>query len=153
MIAGTRGGWQTVMADLALILFMVTAAAMGHHAKQPDKNPLPRRGEPLAVFRPHEGAPSLRQWLDEQAPDDRQRLTIVSRYAPGNASAAADAAVALADQVAGETVNPRIVIEPGDRRDLLAVLAFDREQGWHDDCVRGSANGAQRAAEKDSTCE
>ena len=29
MIAGVRGGWQMIIADLALILFMVTAAAMG----------------------------------------------------------------------------------------------------------------------------
>jgi hypothetical protein len=152
MIAGTRGTWQTVMADLALILFMVTAGAMGHREKRPADAHLPPRGEPLAVYRPHDGAPSLRHWLAEQAPDDRQRLTIVSRYTPGQAAAAADAALAMAGEANGENVDPRIVIEPADRSELVALLAFDRDRDWHDDCVRVFADGARRAAGKDSSC-
>jgi hypothetical protein len=122
-------GWQTTMADLALILFMVTAA--GIHAQHEQKRPpapaatIPARGEPLAVYRAVDGAPPLGQWLAEQAPDGRQYLTIVARYRPGNAASAAQQAVGLAQQAGAAGIAARIVLEPGEGADLLATLAFD----------------------------
>ena len=130
MIARTTFGWQTTMADLALILFMVTAA--GVHAEKQQSAPvaaaasLPAEGEPLAVYRAQDGAPPLSQWLAEQAPDSRQYLTIIARYRPGDAAAAAGQAVELAQQAEQAGVAARIVLDPGERTDLLATLAFDR---------------------------
>ena len=130
MIARTTFGWLTTMADLALILFMVTAA--GVHAQKQQSPPaavvpsLPAEGEPLAVYRAQDGAPPLSQWLAEQAPDKRQYLTIIARYRPGDAAAAAGKAVALAQQAGEAGVAARIVLDPGARTDLLATLAYDR---------------------------
>jgi hypothetical protein len=128
MISRIPFGWQTTMADLALILFMVTAA--GVHAQQEEHAKpvasLSARGEPLAVYRAHNGAPPLREWLGEQAPDRRQLLTIVARYRPGNAADAARKAVAMAQDAGTAGVSARIVLEPGDSAELLATLAFDR---------------------------
>jgi hypothetical protein len=133
MISRVSFGWQTTMADLALILFMVTAA--GIHA-QDEQKPQPRQaadapslsaeGEPLAVYRTGEGAPPLGEWLAEQAPDRRQYLTIVARYRPGNAESAAQKAVVLAREAGAAGVSARIVLEPGEGAELLATLAFDR---------------------------
>jgi hypothetical protein len=131
MIAGRHSkSWQTIIADLALILFMVTAAAMdsesGKHSsgQVAAKEKMPLRAEPLAVYRPSPGTPSLGQWLAGQAPDARQRLTIISRYAPGEERRAANAALDLAAEVGTPS---RILIEPSTRSEVMAVLAFDAD--------------------------
>ncbi len=132
MISRGSVGWQTTMADLALILFMVTAAGVQAHKNGRDQpaeeapSAAPAQGEALAVYRAGDDAPPLGQWLTEQAPDRRQHLTIVARYRAGNASAAAAEALALATEAGEAGVSARIVLEPGPREDRLATLAFDR---------------------------
>jgi hypothetical protein len=153
MIAGIRGNWQTIIADLALILFMVTAAAMGSNSPEPIDNRLPAEGEPLAIYRPDPQAPPLGHWLAAQAADERQQLTIIGRYRPGEVQAAADAALALASDAAEDGARPRIVLELADSSDLLAVLAFDSPADWHGDCNAPGTNGAPRPPGKDITCD
>jgi hypothetical protein len=123
-------GWQTTIADLALILFMVTAAGSRAQEQRPAvaesvESP-PAQGEPLAVYRSQAGAPPLSAWLAEQAPDRRQRLTIVARYAPGDAATAARAALDLAREAGTGGGSARIVLEPGTGLAVLATLAFDQ---------------------------
>jgi hypothetical protein len=137
MIASTaRIGWQTTLADLALILFMVTAAAM---AEKPDEArkapepvvagaPVPAAGEPLAIYRVAPNAPPLSEWLANQPRDDRQNLTIVARHRVGDTAEATRKALALAREAAAAGRNPRIVIEPAPSGDLIAVLDFDGRQ-------------------------
>ncbi len=163
-------GWQTAMADLALILFAVTAAGIAP-AGQPAAlsraaavshpaggSPLAARGEPVAVYRAGSGAPPLARWLESQAPDRRQRLTIVARHPPGAAAVAAQAALALARQADGRAGAARIVIEPGGRSEVFAVLAYDAPPGeWHEDCLPedrrpGANHAAGPAGGKDSRC-
>ena len=132
MMVGGRTGWQTTLADLALILFMVTAAAM---AERPDSAepaessaPVPAGGEPLAIYRAARDAPELGEWLADQVRDQRQHLTIVARYAPGEAQRAARDALALQSEALAAGHSARIVIEPADTGDLIAVLDFDGRQ-------------------------
>jgi hypothetical protein len=153
MISGVRGNWQTIIADLALILFMVTAAAMGSKNPEATDNPLPARGEPLAVYRPHQGTPPFGEWLAAQAADERQQLTIIGRYQGGDVQFAADAALALASDAAEHGVRSRVLLEPAENSDVLAVLAFDSPTDWHADCRAEGTNGAQRASAKDSSCD
>lgn len=131
-------GWQTLLADLSLILFMVTAAAMAS-APPPPRHPTPvravpapavARAEPLALWRPAPGGPGLGAWLASQQPDPRQQLTVAAHYAPGEAAAALAAvhrALAGAGPAGGRA---RIVIEadapPGTAPALAASLAYDR---------------------------
>ena len=138
-------GWQTALADLSLILFMVTGAVASEHAKSKAKlpaaagasrdtgqktaNPAPPpvlRAEPLAVYVDEPGAPPLAQWLAEQAPDPRQMLTVTAHYGTGSGAQAralaAAARIALAAGKAGVTA--RIVVEPGPD-ETRAVLAYD----------------------------
>ena len=148
--ARARGAisWQTMLADLALILFMVTAAAMGQPAKTPAAKtpatkPAPKpaplalpwsaRGEALAIWRAGAGAPSLGAWLGAQAADQRQQLTISAAYQPGQFAKAAARAAALAAQAGAMGRKARLVIEPADSTahvpggvDISASLAFDR---------------------------
>lgn len=130
MIARAGSGWQTVLADLSLILFMVTAAALSQAkpdaatASAGELSPLSPQGQPLALYRAEPGAPPLAQWLGSQAVDARQQLTIVARYAPGDQAAALAQAEALAREAGRAGADARIVIEPGPGG-TTAALAFD----------------------------
>jgi len=126
-------GWQYALADLSLILFLVTAAALARsdHARvAPPPPPRPASvsvalSEPVAVWRASPGAPSLNEWLAAQALDPRQRLTIVARYSHGRAQEAfARAEVAIA-QVRKLPAATRTVVEPATMDDLSATLTWD----------------------------
>lgn len=124
MIGRSASSWQTVLADLSLILFMVTASALGDapSATPPPPPPAPAQpaipalGEPVALWRDAPGAPSLKQWLAQSAADPRLRLTILAAPEQGQR------ALALA---AGAGRPARIVLEPG-RSGVEAALVYDR---------------------------
>ena len=120
MIARAGSGWQTVLADLSLILFMVTAAAVGDEPSAlPAPAPavaLPALAEPVAVWRGGPSAPPLDRWLAQQGGEDRLRLTIV---APAPAGAAALDLARSAGRPA------RVVIEPVPAGTVAAFLTFD----------------------------
>jgi hypothetical protein len=153
MIVGSmRGSWQMGTASLVLILFIV-AAADARQAARRGEDRVPALAEPLAVFRPGEGAPPLRQWLVNEAPDDRLHLTIVAHYQGGEPAGAAREALALADQARAQGLRARIVLEPSDAGDIFATLAFDGRRDWHADCRKAAEEGAQRASRKDTPCD
>lgn len=139
MIARTGSGWQYILADLSLILFMVTAAAlasaddapaakpaaaMKHPNVTEGAQPLSPQGQPLALYRAAPGAPPLGQWLRDQSADTRQQLTIVAQYGPGAQAEALGQAEALAQQAGAAGTRARIVVEPG-QGGTTAALAFD----------------------------
>ena len=128
MIVRAGTGWQTVFADLSIILFMVTAAALARTADGAaaplSAAPSPR-SDPVAVYRSAPGAPPLEAWLAAQPPDPRQMLTIVASYRPGGEQAALAGAARLADLASARGIELRIVVEPG-AGDSTATLAFDR---------------------------
>jgi len=127
MIPRISSGWQTTMADLALILFMVSVAGLySGHGKGTPAGPMSARAEPIAVYSARDGAPPLVEWLAEQAPDSRQHLTIVARYRRGKAASAARKALELAEQSGAAGYSARLVIEPGEKAEVLALLAYDR---------------------------
>ncbi|WP_353226590.1 hypothetical protein [Novosphingobium sp.] len=151
MIARTIGvGWQTILADLSLILFMVTASALAEAPDTPLGNasaapksvpkpaakpappsaiaPLPR-AEPVAVWRDGAGAPPLPQWLHDVARDPRLRLTITVHYAPGTRAAALAEAARLDRQSGLQASGARIVIEPGLPAGASAAVGFDADPG------------------------
>jgi hypothetical protein len=97
--SGSGSGWQTLLADLSLILFMITAAAMAQGGAEPAVSkvvtvppavvtPPPRpdsaksdpEGAPQAIWRASADGPGLGAWLMSSAPDRRLRLTIRAGY-------------------------------------------------------------------------
>lgn len=126
-------GWQVVLSDLALILFLTTLAAL--HGTKPDRAPsaaeAARSGE-LAVFRERAGGLTVQQWLDRQAADPRAQVTVLARFAPGDFSQVTRRAQALAQACAAAGKPPRLVIEPGGRSEVpggrsevIVSLAYD----------------------------
>lgn len=138
MIMRAGSGWQYVLADLSLILFMVTAAALAQaqDGAAPDRaaaahrqgQPLSPQGEPLALYRAAPNAPPLAAWLREQPTDPRQQLTIIAQYRPGEQAQALSQAQALARDAGQAGTTARIVIEPGTGG-ATAALAFDTPGG------------------------
>jgi hypothetical protein len=125
MMARTGTGWQYVLADLSLILFMVTAAALSQTMDTaPQVATISPQGEPVAYYRVGAGAPPLGQWLQDQSADPRQQLTILAQYTPGNQLQALTQAQALAREAGEAGTSARIVIEPG-QGGTIASLAYD----------------------------
>lgn len=127
MILRAGTGWQYLLADLSLILFIVTAAALSQvddGAGAGTAGAVSPQGEPLAFYRAGPDAPPLGQWLHDQSADTRQQLTIVAQYAPGRQHEAMDHAERLAREAGEAGTSARIVIEPG-QGGTSATLAYD----------------------------
>ena len=122
-------GWQTVLADLSLILFMVTAAALSQAGADSGApvSPVSQRSEPVAWYTPQPGAPAIGDWLASQSADERQQLTIVAQYWEGDQAEALREAGELAVAAGRAGVKARIVAEPGPGG-VFASLAFDDPQ-------------------------
>lgn len=118
MIARAGSGWQTVLADLSLILFMVMGAAVSETPAQAPPAPivLPALGEPVAVWRAAPDGPGLSEWLASQPDDPRQRLTLVAMPADGP--------TVLAE--AARLPRPaRVLLEPDLSGPPYAALTYD----------------------------
>ena len=126
MIARAGSGWQTVLADLALILFMVTAAVVATAQSEPAAMPS-ERSVPVAIYAATPDAPPLVEWLALHGADSRQQLTITAMYRAGGLAAALTRARSLAASAEAAGLAPRIVIEPGEG-ELVAALAYDRPE-------------------------
>jgi hypothetical protein len=125
-------GWQTIIADLSMILFMLTASAVARQgpkapstlasatAAAPASMQPAVRSEPMAVWIAGEGAPPLRAWLAQQPRDSRQQVTITASYAPG----ALDEALGQAQALAREAGDARVVVEPG-APGVRVVIGYD----------------------------
>ncbi len=136
--------WQTLLADLALILFLVTAAGIGDTApiKSAPANAQPPTAQPanapaaLAIWRAGPGAPPLAAWLAAQSPDPRERLTITARYTGGGVEAATAQASALTAQAGPMAQTARIAITPAAPgapvTELTATLGFDGDDASAD---------------------
>lgn len=134
--APIAAAWQTILADLALILFMITAAALagapdgpmapiagpvsGPPSERPPAPLLPPprpvvaaspRSEPVGVWRDGPGVPPLAEWLRQQGSDPRLRVTILVRHARGHGLLALAQAKALVAAAGERGSGARIVIE------------------------------------------
>lgn len=130
-----------MLADLSLILFMVTASAMADppvKAKPapppkpaPSPSPLvdPARALPLAVWREAPGGVGIGPWLASQQIDSRQQLTITLHYPPEGQGRALSDATRLTREAGTHGADARIVMEPepqGAPPEVTASLAYDR---------------------------
>ncbi len=142
-------GWQFILADLALILFLLALTGLPlepemaqggdpgekmlgrkppravRAASPSDPRPSAAVAPAQALYRPITGGPRLADWLAGQPQDPRATLTIFARYPQGEERAAWRAAETLAREAAGSGLAIRTIIAAGDEHDLYASLAYD----------------------------
>lgn len=142
MILRVGSGWQTITADLALILFLVTAQAVQEPEpapppetlapSAPETLPIGREAEGLAVYRV--GAQQdLASWVRSTLSDTRQAATVTVRYATGNRTTALETGTELLDELAKAGHEARLVVEPGAKDESFVVVGYygDGETGTH----------------------
>jgi len=132
-------GWQLILADLALILFLLTLSALPSSDAEAGRRlataELRERGTrqqqraevaaAQALFRPVPGGPALGEWLSDQQPDPRATLTIFAVHAPGREAAAWRSAEALAAEARARGARVRTIISAGTADAVYASLAYD----------------------------
>ena len=134
MITRARHGgghsWQLVLADLALILFLVTLTALVNSSSKSDEllTRAPYVAPAQALFRPTARGPSLAEWLAEQPADPRLTLTIIAQHNGEDQELMWDNARLMAASIAGAEVGVRVVITKADQSDLYASLAYDEPE-------------------------
>lgn len=127
----TQGGhgWLMTLADLTIILFMVTAADLSRadaSVKETAKSVAAvATAEPVAIFRPGVQAGSLGAWLAGQPADPRQQLTVLVRHAGDEDAAALARGMALLGEASDLGRKARLIVEPGERSEVAAFLAYD----------------------------
>jgi len=115
-------GWAIMLADLALILFIVTASYAGgdHATASTEPDPIPQ-----AIYRASPEAPPIADWIAAQGLGKGARLQITMGYGPAHPETAMSAAAALTAEAVAAGAVPRIVLKPDGGRPS-AVLAYDR---------------------------
>jgi len=146
-------GWQLILADLALILFLLTLSALpsaeagtgqqlAARAVQ-DKSARgaiqPEIAAAQALFRPVSGGPDIGNWLAMQAPDPRATLTIFATHKRGGEAKAWARAEAFATEARARGVRVRTIITAGEEADLYASLAYDQQQTSVAEEARGAS--------------
>ncbi len=123
MILRSPLGWQVILADLSLILFIATATALDTHSPSS-----PQVVHSQTVFSARMEGDDLAGWLASYAPDAREKLRITIRYRPGGLDAAL-ARAASAVRTAGRAGQAASVTLEEDAADgMTAVYAFDANQ-------------------------
>lgn len=116
-------GWQTTLADLALILFVTLAAGGLSGTERTGKAPAPRT-PPVTLALWEGGDAPLSDWLAAQQADPRATLELTIHYSPAAHDAAWRRASALEAQARPFSRRVRIVLIPATHDRLQATLAY-----------------------------
>ncbi|HCS17591.1 hypothetical protein D0Y83_14780 [Qipengyuania flava] len=130
MIPRATSGWQTITADLALILFLITAQAVAE-PHEPETAPTTDTPPPdstaaLAMHRPARGE-NISEWLAASVSDERQVATIAIDYAPGERNIALTEGTRLLGNADAARVTARLVLAPAARNATLVSIDYLRE--------------------------
>lgn len=126
-------GWQLILADLALILFLLTLSALANEEAEKERREGAQEGMPRdpqmspsqALFRPDPLGPTLAEWLEQRPHDPRATLTVFAQYAKDDRASVWERANSLAANATDRGFAVRVVITRGSRSDLYASLGYD----------------------------
>lgn len=134
MAPGGRN-WHIILADLALILFVLTLSALTgtlpeEETQIQDREDVQRAqfGPAQALFRAVPAGPTLGAWLDSQPRDPRATLTIHVRYETGEAERGWQLAHAMSQEAENRGIAARLVIAKADTAESFATLGYDTQR-------------------------
>lgn len=140
MISRVSTGWQWILADLALILFLVTLAALASAAERAGPNFANTLSDDVAppmqaVYRPSPGIIPFGEWLSDQPLDPRAQLTIRAEYSIGAAARAWDGVNAMIRDAEDAGYAPKVIVtpvnaqqsEPDNSFDVYASFSYDAQ--------------------------
>lgn len=136
MILRTTSNWQTLTADLALILFLVAMTAAGNdlpdeedagsaQAANESTTDAPSSESALAVHRPVEGE-SIREWLNASVTDERQVVTISIRYVPERLAPAIAEGERLMNEAEEVGIAARLLAMPDTSNETVVTVDYHR---------------------------
>lgn len=136
MIGRGGSGWQTTTADLALILFLITAQAVREEPSPAAHTPpaaqegaeLPLASSALARHNPAPGE-SVEEWLRASVTDERQVATISVSYTPGTRAVALAEGARLLGEAETAGVAARLVAMPDTRDETVIAVDYLRAAG------------------------
>jgi hypothetical protein len=131
MIIRAASGWQTATADLALILFLITAQAVREEQPAPavaveNEASAPVASSALALHRPAQGE-SVRKWLLATVTDERQVATVTVSYTREQRARALAEGERLLEEAENAGVAARLVATPDARDDIVIAVDYLRE--------------------------
>lgn len=116
-------GWQVILADLSLILFISTATALG---TQPANSIQSAHSQTVFSARMEGG--KLADWMASYSPDPREKLRIVILYRPGRLDAALSRAASAVRIAAAAGQAASVTLEEDAAEGMTAVYAFDTQE-------------------------
>ncbi len=130
------GKWEILLADLALILFIVALGglvtmpikakpASASEAASKAKSEQLAIAPSQALYRTVQNGPTLGEWLKRQPLDPRATLTIFVDYRADDAARGLEQAAAMIGEAQGAGVRVRTVMRDAEQADIYASLAFD----------------------------
>lgn len=138
MIRTGAASWQVTLADLSLILFMVTLAGISVSGKDSPAGLAPEaapEAAPIQALYRSTGAaaPDFGDWLAMQQVDDRMTLAIHIQHPAGDQAWALAQAQRMMAVIQTAAIPYRLQIEPGRRRISYASLGFDGQSSMDAD--------------------
>lgn len=133
MTRAVAGSWLVPLADLSMILFVITGSAMS--ARPPQATPVQQggfaQGTAAAVFIDSGDGPTLSAWLAQTPPGPGQQVTIEGRFPPSARTATLARVEHLAAEAMALGVVPRVILQPVAQDSpprVQALIAHDAEQ-------------------------
>ncbi len=113
--SGISSCWAITLADLALILFIVTAS---HASDQPPEPPAQIEGMsvdaiPQAIYAPGPDAPPLEEWITEQDLGPGASVDVSIGYNPADLEKTLEEAKAITTVLLQSGKEPRVTLVPG----------------------------------------
>ncbi|AKQ41475.2 hypothetical protein CP97_04670 [Aurantiacibacter atlanticus] len=128
MMRAAGGNWLVPLADLSLILFIVTGGALNASLGRPE-GAAPAEGVAAAIHVDVPGAPPLEEMLADHAISEGERLTVLGYYAQGDRTDVAQRAERLADEAIAAGIEPRVIVQPAAETLVIARFAHDADPG------------------------
>lgn len=123
-------GWLVPLADLSLILFVITGSGLAGASVEKDEQAQhagAAEGIASTVFADAGGGESeFAAWLAQHPPGPGEQLTVLGTYRlPDERALVAARCDALAEAAQSYGIAPRVIVQQGDGPQVLAYLAHD----------------------------